>query len=221
MCRNCLTPYWDQNPGGGKFTCLYCGHISKRPVLDLPESLDLGSSGIMKYLVGKCGTVFNGKIWLENGNWVGGPFDGKSSYWKKNGGEKIFKVSSSRDDKSTEAELIRLLDKRGENGGNFDESRGEKARRKVEKSLEVGNGEFSGKTLVIEELNGDGFSGEVGSMEGSGREDAKIWVVKKGNDGFCEINKRPMGCPRATDWEKGRGEERRGGERQRGEGGER
>ncbi|CAA2982408.1 stress response NST1 [Olea europaea subsp. europaea] len=173
-CRNCLTPYRDQNPGGGKFTCLYCGHISKRPVLDLPESLDLGSSGILKYLVGKGGTVFNGNVWSENGNWVGGPFDGKSSYWKKNGGEyvggenhcltensyshiviftckvltafllsivwlwrKIFRVSSSRDDTSTDAELIRLLDKQGENGGNFHESRGEKARRKAEEKRQA------------------------------------------------------------------------------------
>ncbi|KAK1264673.1 hypothetical protein QJS04_geneDACA017047 [Acorus gramineus] len=35
-CRNCLTPYRDQNPGGGRFTCFSCGHVSKRPVLDLP-----------------------------------------------------------------------------------------------------------------------------------------------------------------------------------------
>ncbi|CAI9774767.1 unnamed protein product [Fraxinus pennsylvanica] len=184
-CRNCLTPYRDQNPRGGKFTCSYCGHVSKRPVLDLPESLDLGSSGLLKYLVGKGGTTFNGKVWsdngwicgqdwLENGNWVGRPFAGKSSYWKKNGGgyaggenhclaeksyshigiftckvftafffsiagfwRKIFRISSSRDETSTEAELTRLLDKRGENGGNFHESRGEKARRKAEEKRQA------------------------------------------------------------------------------------
>lgn len=39
-CRNCLTPYRDQNPGGGMFMCSYCGHISKRPVLDLPVQPD-------------------------------------------------------------------------------------------------------------------------------------------------------------------------------------
>ncbi|KAL2557822.1 hypothetical protein Fot_02561 [Forsythia ovata] len=185
-CRNCLTPYRDQNPGGGKFTCSYCGHISKRPVLDLPTSLDLGSSGILKYLVGKGGMMFNGKVWsdngwicgqdwLENGNWVGGPFAaGKSSYWKKNGGgyvggdnhclaeksyshiviftwkvftsfifstvwlwRKIFRVSSSRDDTSTDAEQIGILDKQGENEGNFHESRGEKARRKAEEKRQA------------------------------------------------------------------------------------
>ncbi|CAA3032256.1 stress response NST1 [Olea europaea subsp. europaea] len=32
-CWNCLTVYRDQNPRGGKFTCSYCGHISKRLVL--------------------------------------------------------------------------------------------------------------------------------------------------------------------------------------------
>ncbi|KAL2557827.1 hypothetical protein Fot_02566 [Forsythia ovata] len=184
-CRNCLTPYRDQNPCGGKFRCSYCGHISKRPVLDLPTSLDLGSSGILKYLVGKGGMMFNGKVWsdngwicgqdwLENGNWVGGPFSGKSSYWKKNGGgyvggdnhclaeksyshiviftrkvitafifstvwlwRKIFRVSSSRDDTSTDAEQIGILDKQGENGGNFHESRGEKARRKAEEKRQA------------------------------------------------------------------------------------
>ncbi|CAI9774771.1 unnamed protein product [Fraxinus pennsylvanica] len=173
-CRNCLTPYRDQSPGGGKFTCSYCGHISKRPVLDLPASLDLGSSGIFKYLVGKSGTMFNRTVWSENGNWVGRPYDEKSSYWKKNGGgcvgeenhfsaeksyshififtckvsttffltivwfwRKIFRVSSSSDNTSTDAELIQLLDKRGESGGNFHESRGEKARRKAEEKRQA------------------------------------------------------------------------------------
>ncbi|KAG2622661.1 hypothetical protein PVAP13_3KG043700 [Panicum virgatum] len=28
-CRNCSNPYRDQNPGGGKFMCSYCGHRSK------------------------------------------------------------------------------------------------------------------------------------------------------------------------------------------------
>lgn len=32
-CRNCLTAHRDQNPRGGKFTCSYCGQISRRPVL--------------------------------------------------------------------------------------------------------------------------------------------------------------------------------------------
>ncbi|KAL3615751.1 hypothetical protein CASFOL_040045 [Castilleja foliolosa] len=96
-CRNCLTAYRDQNPGAGKFMCSYCGHISKRPVLDLPGPPGMGNSGILKDLVGKGGKLLNrkawldngwmcGQDWLENGNWGGGPFAGKSSYWKKNGG---------------------------------------------------------------------------------------------------------------------------------------
>ncbi|PIN15743.1 hypothetical protein CDL12_11602 [Handroanthus impetiginosus] len=96
-CRNCLTAYRDQNPGGGKFMCSYCGHISKRPVLDFPVPPGMGDSGILKDLVGKGGKILNGKAWsdngwicgqdwLENGNLGGGPFSGKSSYWKNGGG---------------------------------------------------------------------------------------------------------------------------------------
>ncbi|XWS09485.1 hypothetical protein CRYUN_Cryun40dG0088700 [Craigia yunnanensis] len=97
-CRNCLTPYRDQNPGGGRFMCSYCGHISKRPVLDLPvpPGLGISNSGIIKDLVGKGGKILNGKgwsengwmcgqDWLENGNWVAGSVAGKPSYWRKNG----------------------------------------------------------------------------------------------------------------------------------------
>ena len=73
--------------------CSYCGHISKRPVLDLPIPPGLGglsNSGILKDLVGKGGKMLNGKVlsdngwicgqdWLENGgNWVGGTFPGGS-----------------------------------------------------------------------------------------------------------------------------------------------
>lgn len=37
-CRNCLSAYRDQSPGGGRFMCTFCGHVSKRPVLDVPGS---------------------------------------------------------------------------------------------------------------------------------------------------------------------------------------
>ncbi|KAK6118208.1 hypothetical protein DH2020_047994 [Rehmannia glutinosa] len=185
-CRNCLTAYRDQNPGGGKFMCSYCGHISKRPVLDLPVPPGMGNSGILKDLVGKGGKILNGKAWLdngwmcgqewlENGNWGGGPFAGKSSYWKKNGGglfggdddhclaeksysrvfnfacraltafflcvmwlwRKLFRVSSSRDDASADAERRGMLDNRGENVGSGQESRGERARRKAEEKRQA------------------------------------------------------------------------------------
>uniref|UniRef100_A0A5B7B4G9 Stress response protein nst1 n=1 Tax=Davidia involucrata TaxID=16924 RepID=A0A5B7B4G9_DAVIN len=186
-CRNCLTPYRDQNPGGGRFMCSYCGHISKRPVLDLPvlPGLGLSNSGILKDLVGKGGKILNGKVWadngwmcgqdwLENGNWAGGSFAGKSSCWRKNGGgffggddhcmaeksysrivifaykilaaiflsigwlwRKITRVSSSEDDALSDAEHKGMLAKRGENGENFHESRGEKARRKAEEKKQA------------------------------------------------------------------------------------
>ncbi|KAI3447846.1 hypothetical protein Pfo_004511 [Paulownia fortunei] len=183
-CRNCLTPYRDQNPGGGKFMCYYCGHVSKRPVLDFPAASGMGNSGILKDLVGKGGKILNGKAWdngwicgqdwLENGNWGGGPVPGNSSNWKKNGGgffrgddhclaeksyssvfisacksftafflsvmwlwRKIFRVSSSRDDASTDAEHRGMLDKQGENGGNGQESKGAKARRKAEEKRQA------------------------------------------------------------------------------------
>ncbi|XVF65923.1 hypothetical protein PTKIN_Ptkin09bG0290000 [Pterospermum kingtungense] len=186
-CRNCLTPYRDQNPGGGRFMCSYCGHISKRPVLDLPvpPGMGISNSGIIKDLVGKGGKILNGKgwsengwmcgqDWLENGNWVAGSVAGKPGYWRNNGtgvfGEdedclaeksysgvvifacklltsfflsirwllrKIFRVSSSSDDASSDADHRGMLTKRGENGTNFHESRGEKARRKAEEKRQA------------------------------------------------------------------------------------
>ena len=38
-CRNCLTAYRIQMPGSGKYVCTYCGHISKRPVLEVAGAL--------------------------------------------------------------------------------------------------------------------------------------------------------------------------------------
>ncbi|XP_071722226.1 uncharacterized protein [Rutidosis leptorrhynchoides] len=91
-CRNCKTPYRDQNPSGGKFNCSYCGHQSKRPATDpLFVSPDLGRfsiSGNLKELVEKVWSDNNwicGQDWLENGgNWVNGSV--KSSNCKKNNG---------------------------------------------------------------------------------------------------------------------------------------
>ncbi|KAH7405486.1 hypothetical protein KP509_15G072300 [Ceratopteris richardii] len=39
-CRNCLTPYKVQMPGSGKYVCQYCGHISRRPVLEIAGMLE-------------------------------------------------------------------------------------------------------------------------------------------------------------------------------------
>ncbi|KAL4283955.1 hypothetical protein GQ457_16G028500 [Hibiscus cannabinus] len=186
-CRNCLTPYRDQNPGGGRFMCSYCGHISKRPVLDLPvpPGMRTSNSGIIKDLVGKGGKMLNGKgwsenvwmsgeDWFENGNWVARSVSGKPSYWPRNGTgvfggdedclaeksyscivfsacklltsfflsirwlfRKIFRFSSSRDDASSDSDHRGMLTKRGENGTSFQESRGEKARRKAEEKRQA------------------------------------------------------------------------------------
>ncbi|KAF2305233.1 hypothetical protein GH714_003242 [Hevea brasiliensis] len=186
-CRNCLTPYRDQNPGGGRFMCAYCGHISKRPVLDLPvpPGLGMSNSGIIKDLVGRGGKILNGKAWsdngwmcsqdwLENGNWAGGSIAGKSNYWRKNGSgyfggdenclaeksysgvvlsacklltsfflsirwiwRKVFRISSSKEDSSSDADHRGILTKRGENGANYHETKGEKARRKAEEKRQA------------------------------------------------------------------------------------
>ncbi|CAN6576008.1 unnamed protein product [Malus baccata var. baccata] len=183
-CRNCSTPYRDQNPGGGRFMCSYCGHLSKRPVLDLPEvpGMGLSKSGIIKDLVGKGGKILNGKAWSENGwmqgqdwsengNWVNGSVGGKSSYWRKDGSsvfgadesclaEKSYSgvvnfacklltffflsvrwlwrklFSSSTSDDASDGDRKGLA-KRGENGANLNESRGEKARRKAEEKRQA------------------------------------------------------------------------------------
>ncbi|XP_068634536.1 stress response protein nst1-like isoform X2 [Aristolochia californica] len=90
-CRNCLTPYRDQNPGGGRFMCSYCGHISKRPVLDMPGPPMLTNNGFLGDLAGKGGKLWNGKVWSENG-WVcsqdwsenGNWNPGSSGYWGSN-----------------------------------------------------------------------------------------------------------------------------------------
>ncbi|KMT06577.1 hypothetical protein BVRB_7g157480 [Beta vulgaris subsp. vulgaris] len=106
-CRNCLTPYRDQNPGGGKFMCSYCGHISKRPVLDLPVPPGISNSGIINDLFGKGGKILNGKPWtdnvslcsqewIENGSWVvNGSFPVKSSFTQRKNGVGLFDRSES------------------------------------------------------------------------------------------------------------------------------
>ncbi|XP_022982580.1 uncharacterized protein LOC111481413 [Cucurbita maxima] len=184
-CRNCLTPYKDQNPAGGRFMCSCCGHISKRPVLDLPIPPGFPNSGIIKELVGKSGKLLNQKVWpdngwmsgqdwLESGSWAGKSVAGKSSYWRQNGSSlcggdehclaeksysgivifccklftsfflsirwlwrKMFRISSSREDNLSDSEHRGILAKMGENGGNFPESRVEKARRKAEEKRQA------------------------------------------------------------------------------------
>ncbi|KAJ6849119.1 stress response protein nst1-like isoform X1 [Iris pallida] len=123
-CRNCLTPYRDQNPGGGgRFMCSYCGHVSKRPVLDLPGWPDwTGDGGCLaeKSYSGAyraaCSFVFRVGFCV---GWTIG---------------KMFRVGH-RDGGLDEGKG--LLSKSGENGGSFQESRVEKARRKAEEKRQV------------------------------------------------------------------------------------
>ncbi|KAI4341872.1 hypothetical protein MLD38_026544 [Melastoma candidum] len=95
-CRNCKTPYRDQYPGGGKFMCYYCGHVSRRPVLELPVSPGMGmsNSGLIKELAGKGGKALNrlpehgwmcGQDWMENGSLVDGSFSSQLESWRRNG----------------------------------------------------------------------------------------------------------------------------------------
>ncbi|KAJ1375417.1 hypothetical protein SESBI_51030, partial [Sesbania bispinosa] len=121
-CRNCLNPYRDQNPGGGRFMCSYCGHVSKRPVLDLPvpPGLGMSNSGIVKDLVGKSGKILNSKVILTTGGQMR-----MLVFWRRRA---LF-----------DREIIfwALLAKRGENGASLNESRGEKARRKAEEKRQA------------------------------------------------------------------------------------
>lgn len=135
-CRNCNNPYRDQNPGGGKFMCSYCGHVSKRPVLDLgpagkvpagwPCSQDWANA------VGDPG------YWLDLQCSADNSYSGFSRrlfscfcasmawFWKK-----VFRFGSSGDSGGLSRDG-RVLTKGGENGPNAEESRVDKAKRKAE-----------------------------------------------------------------------------------------
>ncbi|WVZ88283.1 hypothetical protein U9M48_034819 [Paspalum notatum var. saurae] len=131
-CRNCSNPYRDQNPGGGKFMCSYCGHVSKRPVLDLNSA---GKAPTGWPCAQDCG------YWLDlrcsSGNsssFLGFSWRLLSSFcsttvrWFL---QKIFRFASSGDGEGLSLDGKRLA-KGGENGGKAEESRVEKARRKAE-----------------------------------------------------------------------------------------
>ncbi|KAK3118228.1 hypothetical protein QOZ80_9BG0695970 [Eleusine coracana subsp. coracana] len=127
-CRNCNNPYRDQNPGGGKFMCSYCGHVSKRPVLDInsPGKVSRGWP---------CGQDCDSPYWPElrcpGDNSFLGFFRRLFSSFSFTMGlflGKIFRFASSGD---SEADSKRLA-KRGDNGAKAEESRVEKAKRKAE-----------------------------------------------------------------------------------------
>ncbi|KAJ8499361.1 hypothetical protein OPV22_009913 [Ensete ventricosum] len=157
-CRNCHTPYRDQNPGGGRFMCSYCGHVSKRPVLDLPRSV--GSSGVND-LVGKNGWMCSQDWSAEGGrNWV----NPLPHYWLRDDQclmerscssvvlfpckllscflaslnwlcQKVFRFSLRED--GSDAVHRGSSNKRGDNGGNLQQNRWERVRRKAEEKRQA------------------------------------------------------------------------------------
>uniref|UniRef100_A0A1D1ZDS6 Stress response protein nst1 n=1 Tax=Anthurium amnicola TaxID=1678845 RepID=A0A1D1ZDS6_9ARAE len=156
-CRNCFTPYREQKPGGGKFTCSYCGHVSKRPVLDLP--LTPGGSGIISNLIWNNSWLCSQDSSAES---MGSPAQTVSRNWVMGGEGKCLTVKSYSEPAvfnwnllssfsscvSWFSERIRRLSscvedcysgtehnglsKAGEKLGSYQESKGEKARRKAE-----------------------------------------------------------------------------------------
>ncbi|KAM0890498.1 hypothetical protein ACQ4PT_027027 [Festuca glaucescens] len=135
-CRNCNNPYRDQNPGGGKFMCSYCGHVSKRPVLDLgaagkvptgwPCSQDwanaVGDPGYWLDLRCSADNSYSGFSWrLFSCFYVSIAW-----FWKK-----LFRFGSLGDSGGL-GQDGRMLTKGGENGGKAEESKVDKAKRKAE-----------------------------------------------------------------------------------------
>ncbi|TVU27359.1 hypothetical protein EJB05_29964 [Eragrostis curvula] len=127
-CRNCNNPYRDQNPGGGKFMCSYCGHVSKRPVLDLNSAGKIPRRW-------PCAQDCDSPYWSElrcpgDNSFLGFSRRLFSSFWVTMRWfiSKMFRFASSEDSDSDGKRLA----KRGENGGKAEESRVEKAKRKAE-----------------------------------------------------------------------------------------
>ncbi|KQJ89427.1 stress response protein nst1 [Brachypodium distachyon] len=135
-CRNCNNPYRDQNPGGGKFMCSYCGHVSKRPVLDLgpagkvpsgwPCSQDwvnaAGDPGYWLDLRCSADNSYSGFSWRLLSCFC----MGTTWFWRK-----VLRFGSSGDGRGLGRDG-KMLGKGGENGGKAEESRVDKAKRKAE-----------------------------------------------------------------------------------------
>ncbi|XP_037429804.1 stress response protein nst1-like [Triticum dicoccoides] len=134
-CRNCNNPYRDQNPGGGKFMCSYCGHVSKRPVLDLgpagkvptgwPCSQDwanaVGDPGYWLDLRCSADNSYSGFSWRLFSTF----YVSVAWFWKK-----VFRFGSSGDGSGLGRDGKMLT--KGDNAGKAEESRVDKAKRKAE-----------------------------------------------------------------------------------------
>ncbi|KAH7425740.1 hypothetical protein KP509_11G068900 [Ceratopteris richardii] len=104
-CRNCDTPYKDQNPASGRFMCTFCGHVSKRPWLEFPvgpsnssNNLSLPGSAVEflsggffsvnvspKYWYDRASFIrpnwVSGRSWIAVGPWIDGVSWGTSTSW--------------------------------------------------------------------------------------------------------------------------------------------
>ncbi|XP_062202319.1 stress response protein nst1-like [Phragmites australis] len=130
-CRNCNNPYRDQNPGGGKFMCSYCGHVSKRPVLELNSAGKVPRGW-------PCAQDCDSAYWPDlrcpgDNSFLGFSWRLFSSFcvatrWFS---RKIFRFTSSVNGEGLGPDGKRLA-KRGENEGKAEESRVDKAKRKAE-----------------------------------------------------------------------------------------
>ncbi|MQL98061.1 hypothetical protein Taro_030759 [Colocasia esculenta] len=161
-CRNCRAIYREQNPGGGKFMCSYCGHVSRRPVLDLPGSP--GRSGFIRDLFGNSSWFCSQDCSADGSENYGGPFplcwamDGEEQFlteksysrvaffiWKlllsffscvKRFYGRVLSLASYAEDDLSDTEQKGLL-RKGENRVNSQEDKVEKARRKVEEKKQA------------------------------------------------------------------------------------
>ncbi|XP_057866952.2 uncharacterized protein LOC131074368 isoform X1 [Cryptomeria japonica] len=161
-CRNCLTAYRDQNPGGGRFMCTFCGHISRRPVLDIsnvvPEGVGSGAAGAGSELGGKNIRLWDGKgwpsDWSSNSSWLGGSFSGLANYWRDRNSLLILRFlggflvcirwvwrrlcrGASCGGVGVPSTSRKVGLKKGEEGLGSQENRGEKARRKAEEKRQA------------------------------------------------------------------------------------
>ncbi|XP_042452949.1 uncharacterized protein LOC122037508 [Zingiber officinale] len=146
-CRNCHTPYRDQNPTGGRFKCSYCGQFSKRPILDLPCSV---RSSSFSELMRSCGWIWSQDRQAQrNTNWSCSTVAKFSSFliffpfnlifylfvsmrWLC---RVVFRNSSSDDGSDTDHKGA--LYKSEDDGGNLHERRWEKTRRKAEEKRQT------------------------------------------------------------------------------------
>ncbi|CAM6043947.1 unnamed protein product [Sphagnum compactum] len=142
-CRNCWSAYRDQTPVGGKFMCTYCGHVSRRPVLDVPRAPYGSWPSYWGDGCGVCGV----------GSYGGGGLFGKDKCRWDSVLFSLFRVVSVvfaslrwlwqkvwRDERVQEDPLSgsgRGSQHRGEDASGKEGSKGEKARRKAEEKRQA------------------------------------------------------------------------------------